>query len=524
MAADTSKKPQVELPKERQFFKTLVLANPNYFGTFPSLGGKAVKAFSGNTTYEELSCLGLNPAGNLLESVINIKQHGGYGTDACGQGTTEFVRFFVQDASGWHDLGLSSVQVYDLPGPLPVSYAVSINFKEARKFCKFENLVHVRAILSWEWAPPPGNPNFTPVWGNVVDAEVQVAPLLLYEVPIAQLVAEKALSIEPSVLKEINATQPLPAAPPQPLSAVELKAAYASAKVPAHRYGFSLASSLAQGSIGNSLQQLSLAKTSASADLLTAEEIAEILGALEKISGDTTYEQLTCAGYNPQTRELEAVLHVKQPFGYSGGLCTFGSTEYVSFFALFGGVWHALGTAQVQVHDLHRASAAHPISYAVFRISNLTSMLCEKLEGIPLRAILSWSVPPTGPNFIPVWGNVLNTHVQPQIDFAPQEQTRLMRIGRVTFGTRYRMPLAVLRRLQRVDREHLIPGRGQRRHPRPPVGLDPDQHPRLIGIGITELPSDHGVQPGHPHHPLGQTGPGQPPPRVVHQLHVVMVG
>jgi hypothetical protein len=40
---------------------------------------------------------------------------------------------------------------------------------------------------------------------------------------------------------------------------------------------------------------------------------------------------------------------------------------------------------------------------------------------------------------------------------------------------------------------------------------------------FTELPSDHRVQFGHPRHALGQTGLGQPAPRGVHQLDVVML-
>ena len=432
---DSTKKPEVEkvkLPTERKHFKNLILVNPNYFGTFPKLGGKPVKPFSGNTTFEQLTCLGLNPGSALLEGVIDIKLHSGYGTDSCGAGTTEFVRFFVQDSTGWNDVGLTSVQVYDLAGPLPLSYAVSVDFKEARKFCFTENIVHVRAILSWEWAPPPGDPTFIPVWGNVVDADVQVAPLLFFEIPIAELIAQKTISIDPGVLKDVNTAQSLPASPPKTLSFGELKSLYAHEKVPSHRFGFELATKLSKGPIDNALNQISAAQASPSANLLSAGDLAGILGALEKTSGDTTFEQLTCAGYNPQTRELEGVIQVKLSSGYSGGLCTPGSTEYVSFFGLFGGVWNALGTAQVQVHDLKAASPTHPISYAVFRISNLTSVPCEKLEGVPLRAILSWSTPPTGPGFIPVWGNVLNTHVQPQIAVGDGEQMRLMRIGRVT--------------------------------------------------------------------------------------------
>ena len=423
---------QIELPVERTNFKSLVLTNPNYFGTFPKLGGKSVKAFSGDTSYEQLECLGLNPGSNLLEGVINIKLHSGYGTNGCGAGTTEYVRFFVKDSTGWHDLGLSTVQVFDLAGPLPLSYSVAVDFSETRKFCFTENIVEVRAILSWEWEPTAGDPNFIPVWGNVVNAEVQVAPRLFFEVPLSELIEQKVISIDPGVLKQLDTSKPLAATELQPLSYAELKSLYAKEKVPQHRFGFEFAQKVSGGPISQGLTQLSTGKLSASSGLLAGEELSSILGELLKLKGDTTYEQLTCAGYNPQTRELEGVIQIKQSSGYSGGLCTKGSTEYVGFYAYFGGVWNALGVAQVQVHDLKSASAKHPISYAVFRISNLTEMPCEKLEGVPLRAILSWSTPPTGPNYVPVWGNVVNTHVQPQIEVGDGEQTRLMRIGQVT--------------------------------------------------------------------------------------------
>jgi hypothetical protein len=431
------------IPAHREKFKEYVLANPNYFGTLPKFGGKVIKALSGDATFEQLECLGLNPASSRLEGVINIKQHSGYGTDGCGVGTVEYVRYFVQDGSGWHDLGLDTVQVYDLAGPLPLSYSTSVNFSAARKLCGTENILNVRAILSWNWEPTPGDPNFIPVWGNVVNARVQVAPWLIYEVPLGELVAEKVISIDPEILKDVILTQPLPAGPPKPLGYGEMKELYANKKVPGHRFGFSAATKLVEGTIEKALAGAAIAakpsgaakaspKAAFSSVLTAGEELGAILEALQDTSGDTTFEQLTCAGYNPQTRALEGVIQVKLSSGYSGGLCTAGSTEYVSFYAFWGGSWHSLGTAQVQVHDLAAASPAKPVSYAVFRVANLTSVKCENLEGVPLRAILSWETPPTGPNYVPYWGNVVNTHVQPQIAPSDIEQMRLMRIGRVT--------------------------------------------------------------------------------------------
>ena len=425
----------MDIKPERLNFKTLLLQNPNYFGTLPKLGGVPVQKINFDTTFEQLTCLGLSQAANRLEAVIQVKQASGYGSDACGSGTPEYVRFFVQDATGWHDLGLASATVYNLTSsPLPLSYSVSVSFSEARKFCGTENIVNTRAILSWDFAPPADDPNFIPVWGNVLDARVQVAPLFIFDITIAELLKEGELALKADVLPAIDVTKHLPAKKPVPLQYAELKNLYANQKVPAHRYGFSDAMKLLSGPIDKALPAQAPSTAAAPPGLspvLTAgPELGGILGALQGLSGDTTFEELTCAGYNPQTRELEAVIAIKQNAGYSGGLCSAGSTEYVSFFAFFSGAWQPLGSAQVQVHDL---AAAKPLMYAVYRISNLPEVACKDLTGIPLRAILSWATPPTGPNFVPVWGNVLNTNIQPIIGTAgPGEQARLMRIGRVT--------------------------------------------------------------------------------------------
>lgn len=440
----------IAVPRERTNFKKLLLGNPNFFGTFPDLG-KVVKAIKGDTTFEQLTCVGLFPGGlfggGRLEAVLNINQHSGYGGDACGDGTTEYVRFFVQDTAGaWHDLGLSSVQVYDLPGPLPVSYAVYVDFNQARKFCTTENILNVRAILSWNLEPTAGDPDFTPVWGNVLNARVQVAKRFLFDIPLKELVAEKLFSVESAALADLDLEKPLPASEPKELTFSELKELYANNKtVPPHRFGFkeaqrvkgaSLSKALTHAKIAATAPKLQKASQPSFASLVAGIDLGGILDQIDILDGDTTFEQLTCAGYNPQTRTLEGVIQVKQNSGFSGSLCTAGSTEYVSFFAFVGGAWQSLGTARVQVYDLAAATPANPINYAVFRVSNVAEIPCHELEGVPLRAILSWQTEPTGPDFIPTWGNVVNTHIQPQILIGDPglEQMRLMRIGRVSIA------------------------------------------------------------------------------------------
>ena len=427
------------LLEERTNFKINLLKNPNYFGTFPGLGN-VVKQIQYNTTYEELACLGLNPgtgfeAEGTLEAVIQINLADGYDSGPCGAGSTEWVRFYVQDGSTWTDLGVTGVTVYNLSGStFPVSYSVSVDLSQVKKFCTTENVLNVRAILSWEFQPPANQPNFIPVWGNAVNARVQIAPAFFGEVPISSLLGSGLVKIDPLVEYSVDLTETLPAKALQPLSFADLKTLYAKTNVPVHRYGFADATKLEATPLENVISAANASKglKITSTNLTIGADLAAILAGIEDMSGDTTYEQLTCAGYNPQTRTLEAVISIKLNNGYNGGLCTAGSYEYVSFFGFFGGVWNALGTAQVNVHDLNAVTPGNPVNYAVYRLSNLTSEVCESLTSIPLRAILSWQAVPTGPDYIPVWGNVLNTNAQPQIGEGIQgENARILRIGDV---------------------------------------------------------------------------------------------
>jgi hypothetical protein len=444
----------VAIEEERANFKALILANPNHFGNMPELGLPVVKAILQQTTYEELTCIGLHPEGDRLEAVVNIKRSFGFGGGTCTAGSIEHVRFFVQRPGGWHDLGVATFTSHDLPagGPLPVSYSVDIAMDEARKYCTVENIVEVRAILSWNIEPPAGNPGWAPPWGNVLDAKVQIAPRRPFRIPLGTLIGDKLLTIDPSIAKSLDLQTTLqPAADVVELSYTALKEKYQGKDVPGHRSGFTQAQKLLQKPLSASFlaklappqsQKQGLPKTPVPlapnpfviAEAELAADLAGILAGLVKTQGDTTFEQLDCVGYNPETRTLGGVLSIKRNSGYSGDLCDPGSSEYVGFWLFVGGAWQSLGSAQVSVHDLAAVSPGNPVRYAVFRGANLPELLCGDITGLPLRAILSWQTPPTGPDFIPVWGNVVNTHVQPIItDVAPGDQrVRLMRVNRVT--------------------------------------------------------------------------------------------
>src|SRR4051794_8676342 len=48
--------------------------------------------------------------------------------------------------------------------------------------------------------------------------------------------------------------------------------------------------------------------------------------------GDTGFEELDCVSYSPERSRLEATFDIKRSFGYSGGLCSTGSSERGRFF------------------------------------------------------------------------------------------------------------------------------------------------------------------------------------------------
>src|SRR5215469_6000546 len=158
---------------ERERFLPLLLSNPNYFGNLENSKLKAVQKIVANTSYEELKCIGFNPQLNRLEGVVWVKQSTGYDGGICTNGSREYVSFFLSYDNGatWLPQGTTSFPVYDVPGPHPLEYAVSIVIEPHHKFCFTPNLPLVRAILSW--SVPPSGPGFVPVWGNIVEARIQ---------------------------------------------------------------------------------------------------------------------------------------------------------------------------------------------------------------------------------------------------------------------------------------------------------------------------------------------------------------
>ncbi len=369
------------------------------------------------TEWEEVTCIGFNPQSSQLEAVITIKRPTGYSGRLCSDGSTEYVRFFIDWGSGFKGAGMSSFRAYDISdapaGPQhPLQYMVylPLDVEKHRKCCTTPVLPKVRAVLSWNTIPSL-DPDEPPYFGNSLDAHIQIKP----KNTIACLISRIDLENMKDLIPHIDTEASLPMLKSQPIPWKKLVESYKSAQVPDHRLVYDVVYPMIKEGKEKSLiaSQLDIASIGKlKIDLL---KISELL--LEK-NADTTFEELVCVGLNTATDILGAVVHIKKPSGYSGTLCQSGSIEHVAFWADWdnNGSFDAyLGTGSVEVHDIV-GMPAEGLYYSVMLPANFSDRLrdCKKPQTIRIRAVLSWNVLPstTDPNDLNYWGNSLDVVVQ----------------------------------------------------------------------------------------------------------------
>jgi len=394
--------------KERGNFKALLLTNPNFFGNLTESKFQPVLPISGNTFYEELACIGYQPQQQRLEGVVYVYQPSGYGTDVCGPGSPEYVRFYVSFDNGatWFDQGMTSFQAFNIPegteGGKRLEYAVQLPTRLFGNRCTADPLIRVRAILSWNNPPPANQPNWPPVWGNVREATILVEPRRLLVVgDILETIGVKA---KPA-LQELVPLDLAIETKPKELSAAALAVNYKDKGIPVHRFAFKELSSFVSGKTSLNPEAFTKILPGIAIDV-------DIVGKLFPTDGDISFEELKCIGLDPNSPDtLVGVIQVKKSAGYSGGPCTSGSLEHVTFWADFddnGSFETCLGTASVRVYDVNVPPQG--IYYAVRLPVDLNShrQPCKKgPKVVRIRAILSWNsaVPCSDPNKVPTWGN-----------------------------------------------------------------------------------------------------------------------
>jgi hypothetical protein len=412
--------PVTEMLQLRRNFRALILDNPNYFGNLEKSEFKAVQPIQSDTSFEEIGCVGYHPQLERLHAVVYVRQTSGYGGAICSKGSPEYVRFYLSRDNGatWQDQGLASFTAYDIPeNKGRLEYAVTRRIDPPRKFCFQHNFFLARAILSWNVVPPPNTPNFKPVWGEVHNTRIAVDGFKLFTVK--DLFSAANVKVPDALEQVLDLDKPIEAAAPKTLSATELAAAYRGKEVEPHRFAYA---ELHKAIVEADHVELVMAKDYKSPLLDLGINFSKLGELLFPKDGSVVYEELECIGYDNGQDALVGVIRVKKANGYSGGPCTAGSLEYVTFWADLdgnGSFETCLGTASVRVHDFNDIPK-EGLEYSVTLKVDLARYRKPCTQGAKLmriRAIMSWQVAPpcANPNYVPVWGNREETiiHILP---------------------------------------------------------------------------------------------------------------
>jgi hypothetical protein len=438
--AETAKVAAPRVEKTRTAFRSLIAGNPNYFGSLPESDFKIVKAMASNTSFEALTSVGYNPATRRLYATFEVRKPTGYSGDLCDDGSTEYVRFFVDHGAGWVDAGLVATDVHNIPAGKdcanrnlhPLVESLEQPYDPPRKWCTNPQLPNLRAILSWNVAPPAGNPNYIPAYGNVMECNIQIDKSwwwwdFIDELKIKVELPDDLLeTLEPPIPPFDPQFPDIPDLPEPPLPGPDLSPAakvlgledlidtYTGGdkrpklEVEPERFAFSAL----QMAVGDTEALAALKPTF---DKIKVE-LADVVGLIEDTTGNISYEELIDLGLESNREKLVATYHIKKQSGFSGGLCTNGSTEYVAFWADWDNscTWDYLGTVAVKAYDFAQLpggglcySAALPVDLADFK------RRCNDPKVARIRAVLSWNSPPsaTNPDQLPTWGNRLDAHV-----------------------------------------------------------------------------------------------------------------
>ena len=423
--------------KSRAQFRALITSNPNYFGNLSDSKFKAVKKIIASTSFEQLTELGYNPHLKQLSATFDLKKASGYGGDLCADGTQEYVRFYVDLGSGWEDAGIVGTDVHDIPigkdcankSSHPLSYSVETHYSPKRKWCTSPQLPKARAILSWNAEPPAGQPDWKPVYGNVLECNIQIDKGFSFGIFVDELkaVTDLPLKLAESIkypIEEIpDLPQPFPGPDPAPivtpanLSVEELAEDYLHAKssklkVEPKRFVFPHYQEVMSGSDAGPGALTALTASLAKFDI----DINELVLSIEDTTGDTSYEELEDVGLDCNQEKLVATYRLKKQSGFSGGLCSHGSTEYVSFWADFNDEceWQYLDTVEVKAYDFSPLPDGGLCYTAVLPVDlSKVRRGCNKPLIGRVRAVLSWNTPPSkvDPSKVPHWGNRLDAHV-----------------------------------------------------------------------------------------------------------------
>jgi hypothetical protein len=154
--------------------RKLLLANPNYFGSLPESSFKVVLNINGDTRYESLGRVRYLPLLSQVCASVTLNQDHGYSFLFGEPDSCEYVRFYISYDHGdtWIDQGLTSINVCDQPGASRRVHLVTRRIQLQEDAGSNHEAPILRATLSWKTPPPAGAPDWTPLWGNVLETQI----------------------------------------------------------------------------------------------------------------------------------------------------------------------------------------------------------------------------------------------------------------------------------------------------------------------------------------------------------------
>jgi hypothetical protein len=419
---------------ERSHFHYMLAKNPNYFGNIIGSTYKENYKLIADKTYEQITCLGYNPETSEMEATFSISKSSGYSGNLCSNGSLEYVRFYIDfhDGAGFIDQGSVGINVHDIPAGtdcngnsiFPINYVATIKRKTSKySNCESPLLPTLRAILSWSTDPPVDSPDWNPVWGSVMDCNIQMKPSWKFIFPEGidlseyftlaisnpYLTTKQLTSITGVDLNQIKTQQ-------AKLSVSDLAKKYEKTKVSASRFAFKTI----QKMFKYPTSEITLMNKSLMGNLnINLNSIIDeltVFPLIDNSKANVDYEELKCVGLDYNSESLVASVSIKKNSGYSGDLCDEGSKEYVSFWVDWDNncQWQYLNTMELKVHDIHMIGDELCYSVSLPIDTTFHKKLCATANVVRVRSVLSWNTPPstTDPNKLEFYGNRVDTHIQ----------------------------------------------------------------------------------------------------------------
>ncbi|HKR04936.1 MAG TPA: hypothetical protein VJY62_09890, partial [Bacteroidia bacterium] len=369
-----------------------------------------------------------------MEATFSVKKSSGYSGNLCTHGSFECVKFYLDfhDGAGFIDQGSVKVNVHDIPAEkdcngnsiFPIIYVATLKKKSIKiSFCDKPLLPTLRAILSWNYCPPPDSPDWKPVWGSIMDCDIQIKPFIKPIFPdyidfskyLELANSSPALTVKQvAEISGVDLNQLNPQ--PQPPGIAELAKNYEKLKIPASRFAFKMVNDI----ISDPTSESALANKSILEGLkIDVNSIIDQLSVIQLPDPTKTnvdYEELECVGLDYNTESLVATICIKKNVGYSGDLCQPGSTEYIAFWIDWGNdcKWEYINTVELNVHDIKMKGDCLCYSVSLPLDATFHRKLCENPNVIRVRGVLSWNYPPstTDPIDLEFYGNRVDAHIQ----------------------------------------------------------------------------------------------------------------